>query len=70
MREKWKHNMGTVEGGKQAAITNKKNHGKDFYQRIGAIGGKKTGMKGFALNRELARTAGAKGGKLSRRNRK
>lgn len=61
---------GTIEGGKQAAKTNKAKHGKDFYQRIGAIGGKKTGMKGFALNRELAREAGRKGGYVSRRNRK
>lgn len=62
---------GTTEGGKQAAITNKKNHGKDFYQRIGAIGGRKTGMKGFALmSPERRKECGAKGGSLSRRNRK
>ena len=60
---------GTKKGGLKAAATNKARHGKDFYAQIGAKGGKKTGMKGFALNRELARAAGAKGGKISRRGR-
>ena len=36
-------------------------------RRIGAIGGKKGTTGGFAVNRELARIAGAKGGKISRR---
>ena len=60
---------GTKAGGIKAAQPNKTRHGKDFYASIGAKGGKKTGMKGFALNRELARAAGAKGGKISRRGR-
>jgi general stress protein YciG len=58
---------GTVRGGKQAADTNKKKYGKDFYARIGAMGGKKGTTGGFAANRDLARTAGAKGGRISRR---
>jgi len=58
---------GTVKGGKQAADTNKKKYGKDFYARIGAMGGKKGTTGGFAANRELARIAGAKGGRISRR---
>ena len=58
---------GTVNGGRQAAETNKKKYGKDFYARIGAIGGKKGTTGGFAANRELARIAGAKGGRISRR---
>lgn len=58
---------GTVNGGKQAAETNKKKYGKDFYARIGAIGGKKGTTGGFAANRDLARIAGAKGGRISRR---
>jgi len=58
---------GTVKGGKQAAATNKKKYGKDFYARIGAVGGKKGTTGGFAANRELARIAGAKGGRISRR---
>jgi general stress protein YciG len=58
---------GTVRGGQQAADTNKKKYGKDFYARIGAMGGKKGTTGGFAANRELARLAGAKGGRISRR---
>ena len=58
---------GTRAGGLAAAKTNKEIHGVDFYKNIGSIGGKKTGAKGFALNRELARSAGAKGGKISKR---
>jgi uncharacterized protein len=58
---------GTVEGGRKAAIKNKKIRGADFYARIGAIGGKKGTTGGFAANRELARVAGAKGGRISRR---
>lgn len=58
---------GTEKGGKQAASTNKQRYGKDFYARIGAMGGKKSRTGGFAANRELARLAGAKGGRISRR---
>ena len=58
---------GTKEGGKAAAATNVRRYGKDFYARIGAIGGKKGHTGGFFANRELARTAGAKGGRKSRR---
>lgn len=58
---------GTSKGGQQAAKTNKQRHGKDFYARIGAIGGKKGTTGGFAANRELARIAGRKGGQKSRR---
>ena len=58
---------GTKAGGLKAAATNKELHGEDFYARIGQKGGKFCGMKGFALNPELAKLAGAKGGKISRR---
>lgn len=61
---------GTVKGGKSAAATNKAKYGKDFYARIGAMGGKKGTTGGFAANRELARIAGAKGGRISRRTKK
>lgn len=61
---------GTKNGGKSAAATNKAKYGKDFYARIGAMGGKKGHTGGFAANRELARTAGAKGGRISRRSKK
>lgn len=58
---------GTKIGGQKAAMRNKTRHGSDFYARIGAIGGKKGTTGGFAANRELARQAGAKGGRVSRR---
>ncbi len=58
---------GTVPGGKAAAKTNKTRHGKDFYARIGAIGGKKSNTGGFAANPKLASIAGRKGGMRSRR---
>lgn len=50
-----------------AAKTNKKRHGKDFYARIGRMGGQRSNTGGFAANRELASKAGRIGGRLSRR---
>jgi uncharacterized protein len=61
---------GTPQGGKMAAKTNKAKHGPDFYARIGAMGGKKGRTGGFFANRELAREAGRKGGRISRRTKK
>jgi general stress protein YciG len=58
---------GTKAGGLKAAATNKTRHGKDFYAKIGAKGGVKGTTGGFFANRELARLAGAKGGRISRR---
>ena len=58
---------GTVKGGRAAAQTNKTRHGSDFYARIGAKGGKLGKTGGFAANRDLARKAGAIGGRISRR---
>lgn len=58
---------GTKFGGELAAKTNKKRYGKDFYERIGAMGGKISKGGGFAANPELARIAGRKGGKASRK---
>lgn len=58
---------GTKKGGKQAAQTNKKRYGEDFYSRIGSKGGKKSTTGGFAANRKLASEAGRKGGKKGRR---
>jgi len=57
---------GTKVGGQKAAA---KNLAKDpmFYSRIGKIGGQKGTTGGFAANPELARIAGAKGGRISRR---
>lgn len=61
---------GTVEGGKAAAKTNKEKYGKDFYAKIGSTGGKNGNTGGFYQNRELARIAGAKGGRISRREKR
>lgn len=58
---------GTLEGGRKAAATNTKLYGKDFYKKIGAIGGRNGHTGGFAANPELAKIAGAKGGKISKR---
>lgn len=58
---------GTKAGGEAAARTNKAKYGSDFYVKIGAAGGKKGRTGGFYANRELARTAGALGGRRSRR---
>lgn len=58
---------GTLEGGRKASITNKKKYGENFYRDIGAKGGKLGKTGGFWANRELARRAGAKGGRISRR---
>lgn len=57
---------GTKAGGKLAA---KKNLERDplFYAKIGAKGGKNGRTGGFAANPALARIAGAKGGRISRR---
>lgn len=58
---------GTKAGGMKAAATNKARHGSNFYATIGAKGGQNGHTGGFAANRELARVAGAKGGRISRR---
>ena len=58
---------GTKAGAKKAAATNKARHGASFYAEIGRKGGKLGTTGGFYANRELARVAGAKGGRISRR---
>ena len=62
---------GTVAGGKLAAKKNLANN-PNFYREIALKAQEswdRNGRKprGFAANRELARTAGAKGGSISRR---
>lgn len=51
----------------KAAATNKARYGDNWYAKIGKIGGQNSTTGGFAANPELARIAGAKGGKKSRR---
>ncbi len=61
---------GTPAGGAKAAATNKARHGENFYAKIGAKGGRNGHTGGFAANRELARIAGAKAGRISKINHK
>lgn len=61
---------GTKAGGMKAAATNKAKFGSDFYAKIGAKGGQNGHTGGFAANPDLARIAGAKGGRISRRGKK
>ena len=58
---------GTTEGGIKAAATVKAKFGTEFYSRIGRLGGKNGHTGGFAANPELAREAGRKGGRISKR---
>ncbi|MBR5621274.1 hypothetical protein IKW75_02205 [Candidatus Saccharibacteria bacterium] len=58
---------GTRNGGLKAADTNRSKYGKEFYSQIGRKGGKNGHTGGFAANPALARIAGAKGGRISRR---
>ncbi len=58
---------GTYFGGQKAAETNKQKYGLDFYAIIGHKGGENGVTGGFFVNRELASTAGRKGGMKSRR---
>lgn len=58
---------GTKAGGKKAAETNKAKYGPDFYAQIGRKGGRNGHTGGFAANPELAKIAGAIGGRKSKR---
>ena len=60
---------GNKVGGLKAAKTNKERYGEDWYARIGRKGGQNGHTGGFASNPELAKTAGAKGGRISKRGR-
>jgi len=57
---------GTKQGGQKAAAKNLQSD-PNFYAKIGAKGGKNGTTGGFAANPDLARIAGAKGGRISRR---
>lgn len=60
---------GTKAGGLKARDRNLARD-PDFYAKIGKKGGESGRTGGFAANRELARIAGAKGGRKSRRGSK
>lgn len=63
---------GNKISGTKARDTNYERYGEDFYKKIGAKGGQASfeshgTIKGFAANPELAKIAGRKGGKISKR---
>lgn len=60
---------GNREGALKARETNKKKYGPDFYKNIGSKSWKnpeRSRKTGFALNSELAKEAGRKGGKKTK----
>lgn len=58
---------GTKAGGQKASASNKAKYGEEFYALIGSKGGRNGHTGGFYANPELARRAGAIGGKKSKR---
>lgn len=58
---------GTKIGGQKAAKKNRELYGDNFYRMIGSKGGQNGHTGGFAANPALARVAGVKGGRISRR---
>ena len=60
---------GSREGGEKAAATNKAKYGSDFYVMLGRKGGsaKRKAPRWFEAHPELAKKAGAIGGKRSSR---
>lgn len=58
---------GTKEGAQKAKATIIARYGYDYYAGIGRKGGANGHTGGFASNPELAKIAGAKGGKISKR---
>ncbi len=58
---------GNKVGGAKAAATNKAKYGREFYQRIGAMGGSVPREHRGFQDTELASRAGKIGGTISRR---
>lgn len=58
---------GTKAGGLKAKKKNIELYGRGFYKIIGSKGGQNGHTGGFAANPALARIAGARGGRKSRR---
>ena len=61
---------GTKRGGEKTRQTILQRYGADYYSKIGKKGGQNGHTGGFAANRELARIAGQKGGRISKRTSK
>lgn len=60
--------MQTKAGGQKARAIILERYGPDYWRKMGAIGGHTSRKGGFYANRELAREAGRKGGKASKRS--
>ena len=58
---------GTKAGGVKTREAIYAKHGREFYREIGRKGGQNGHTGGFAANPELAKKAGAKGGRISTR---
>jgi general stress protein YciG len=58
---------GTKAGGLKTAQTLKAKYGDDYFSRMGKKGGQLGHTGGFAANPALAKLAGQKGGKISKR---
>jgi general stress protein YciG len=67
---------GSKDGGIKARQTNISKYGENYYSKLGLMGAEaykerqKQGIakpRGFAKDKELAKTAGTKGGRISRR---
>lgn len=58
---------GTKAGGLKARATLIEKYGKDYYSKMGKIGGMRGHTGGFASNLALACVAGRKGGAISKR---
>jgi hypothetical protein len=64
---------GSVEGARKAAEKMKQLYGADYFVRCGRLGGRVSRGGGFGQGergRELARIAGAKGGRISKRTKR
>ena len=63
---------GTPEGAAKTAKTIKAKYGEDYYEKIGRKGGEQNRpeTRAFKRNPELARIAGAKGGRVSKRGKR
>lgn len=62
--------MAGTKAGAAKAVAVIKLKDPDFFAKIGAKGGQASGTGGFFANPELARIAGAKGGRVSRRGKR
>lgn len=58
---------GNEDSNRIAADTKKRIYGKDYYSRIGRLGGKKPRVRSYSSDHDLAVRSGRKGGQISRK---